>query len=281
MAQFRWFRGIGMAVMTSAVSLTLAAQAADPTYLLLTWLNVKFVPTVFNQDESEIVTPGTVVALKMDGHISDYIQDPDRPRNGLVVFRLPLKYCPITTYKKGALSMGFGDSSDVAHGDNLNINEFFSFPRKYLQIGDKVWISGFGFGKNAILATVVTVPYDDGRYCGMLKFPYEKGHLPTPDDAVKMISEVLAVQPTQDQAVKAAPIAPPPTPPQHVYEDIAPPLPPPAPPPTISMGQTRTQVIAAFGEPHRKAAAGPKEFFFYTDLKMKVTFTNGKVSGIE
>jgi hypothetical protein len=47
------------------------------------------------------------------------------------------------------------------------------------------------------------------------------------------------------------------------------------------MGQTIAQVTAAFGEPQRKAAAGTKEIFFYTDLKMKVTFTNGKVSSIE
>jgi len=47
------------------------------------------------------------------------------------------------------------------------------------------------------------------------------------------------------------------------------------------MGQTKAQVTAAFGEPQRKAAAGPREIFFYTDLKMKVTFTNGKVSSID
>jgi len=86
--------------------------------------------------------------------------------------------------------------------------------------------------------------------------------------------------PTSAPSTPVAP-PPPPPPPQRVYEDVAPPPPPPAPAPTISMGQTKTQVIAAFGEPQRKAAAGPKEIFLYTDLKMKVTFTNGKVSGIE
>jgi tetratricopeptide (TPR) repeat protein len=72
-----------------------------------------------------------------------------------------------------------------------------------------------------------------------------------------------------------------PAPTQHQYEDLAPPPSPPAPAPTISMGQTKAQVTAAFGEPQRKAAAGPKEIYFYTDLKMKVTFINGKVSSIE
>jgi hypothetical protein len=68
---------------------------------------------------------------------------------------------------------------------------------------------------------------------------------------------------------------------QKKYEDFAAPQPPPAPAPTISMGNSKDQVIVAFGEPQRKAAVGPKEIFFYTDMKMKVTFTNGKVSGIE
>jgi hypothetical protein len=81
---------------------------------------------------------------------------------------------------------------------------------------------------------------------------------------------------TQQEAEATAP-----APPQHQYEDLAAPQPPPAPAPTISMGQTKAQVTTAFGEPQRKAAVGPKEIFFYTDLKMKVTFTSGKVSSIE
>jgi hypothetical protein len=75
-----------------------------------------------------------------------------------------------------------------------------------------------------------------------------------------------------------AEVAPPPPPPP-AFSDIAPPPPPPAPAPTISLGQTKAQVLAAFGEPTRKAVLGPKEIFVYKD--MKVTFTNGKVSNVE
>jgi tetratricopeptide (TPR) repeat protein len=66
---------------------------------------------------------------------------------------------------------------------------------------------------------------------------------------------------------------------QTPYQDVAPPPPPPAPAPTISLGQTKEQVAAAFGEPVRKAVLGPKEIFFYKE--MKVTFTNGKVSNVD
>jgi len=61
---------------------------------------------------------------------------------------------------------------------------------------------------------------------------------------------------------------------------IAPPPPPAdAPPPTIAVGQTKEQVTAAFGQPVKAAKIGPKEIYYYKD--MKVTFTNGKVSNVE
>jgi len=61
---------------------------------------------------------------------------------------------------------------------------------------------------------------------------------------------------------------------------IAPPPPPTdAPPPTVTVGQTKKQVMAAFGQPLRSAKIGVKEIFYYKD--MKVTFMNGKVSNVE
>lgn len=188
MTRSGFFRVFGLSAITLMVSLTLAAQMGDPNDLLLKKLNEQFVPTVFNQDESDVVTAGTVVTLQKDD---------------LLVFRRPVKYCPISTYKNGKLSQGFGDKSDVTSGDNLDgIRGFMDFPQKILGFGDKFWIDGFGIANknNAILAIVVTDPNDDGRYCGMLKFPYEKGHPPTPDEAVRMISEVLAPQLAQDKS---------------------------------------------------------------------------------
>lgn len=62
--------------------------------------------------------------------------------------------------------------------------------------------------------------------------------------------------------------------------DIAPPPPPAdAPPPTVTVGQTKAQVTAAFGQPVKAAKIGAKEIFYYKD--MKVTFINGKVSNVE
>jgi hypothetical protein len=83
--------------------------------------------------------------------------------------------------------------------------------------------------------------------------------------------------PVQDLAAAPAP----PAPAARQYDEVAPPPPPPAPAPTITIGERKTQVDADFGEPQRKAVIGQKEIYFYTDLKMKITFVNGKVSSIE
>ena len=62
----------------------------------------------------------------------------------------------------------------------------------------------------------------------------------------------------------------------HVWlrEAAAPPL-----PPAISVGQNKAQVTASLGQPVRVSKQGVNEIFYYKD--MKVTFTNGKVTGVE
>ena len=74
-----------------------------------------------------------------------------------------------------------------------------SIPQKTLAAGEKVWISGFGLEKDGILVQVITDPYDDGRYFGILKFPISKGAVLSPEDAVRAIPEVLDAQPAQEQ----------------------------------------------------------------------------------
>jgi hypothetical protein len=275
MKHARWFRAIGLAVITSTVSLALAAQAGDPKDMLLRKLKEQFIPTEFSRDLTEITTTGAVVALQKDG---------------LLVYGFPANTYPISAFMSVDKSIKFKYAGLFLHSSNACKIDGVTLPNgcntlstKTLMAGGKVWIYDISFRKKEISVIVATDPYDGERYIGELWLPFEKDHLPTLDEAVKMISEVLVVQPTQDQAAKTVPVSPPPPPPptQRVYEDVAPPPPPPAPAATISMGQTKAQVTAAFGEPQRKAAAGPKEIFFYTDLKMKVTFTNGKVSSID
>jgi hypothetical protein len=243
----------------------------DAKNLLLKKLNEQFVPTKFTADKSDIVTPGVVVALKEDG---------------LFLYHASVAMAPVSVPKKGKLTQGFGDMLAVGMADGLGRpGGAASIPTKKLVTGEKVWVRAIEVGKDSISVQVVTDPYDDGRYFATIKFLIPKGTVPTPEDGVKIVSEVLEVQQAQDQNVQQAAepapaLAPEPAPTPAPMQAIAPPPPPSdAPPPTIEIGQTKDQVIAGFGQPTRIAKLGAKEIFYYKD--MKVTFMNGKVSNVE
>jgi len=96
--------------------------------------------------------------------------------------------------------------------------------------------------------------------------------------------EVPGLESSAPEPTPEAVTPPPPpqsTPPQRQYDELAPPPTPPIPAPVVTIGERKAQVLTDFGEPQRKAVVGPKEIYFYTDLKMKVTFINGKVSSID
>ncbi len=61
---------------------------------------------------------------------------------------------------------------------------------------------------------------------------------------------------------------------------IAPPPPPPdQPPPSVSLGQSKEEVVAAFGSPTRIANLGTKQILYYADFK--VTLVDGKVTDVQ
>jgi hypothetical protein len=213
----------------------------------------------------DIATAGSVVTLQKSG-----LQ--------MCATTLPAAAgAPGNTYKNGKISAGM---FAWRLGLGILMIDPNTIPMRTLVSGEKLWIVHYNVNKNGIELKLWTDPDSNNiRYYAWLGIPFNKKQIPSPDEVMNALSEVLAVEPGQGQSALTGPA--PPLPAQHVYEDLAPPPPPPAPAPTISVGQTRAQVSAAFGEPQRKAAAGPKEIFFYTDLKMKVTFINGKVSGIE
>jgi hypothetical protein len=145
--------------------------------------------------------------------------------------------------------------------------------------------------KDGILFQLYSDPYGDTRYYANLKIPFpNKKDVPPVDAAMQMVAEVLTVAPQDNQqgaqANQQAPASPapaaiaPPAAPPAPMPDIAPPPPPTdTPPPTIALGQTKDQVIAAFGQPTKAAKVGAKEILYYKD--MKVTLANGKVSNVE
>jgi hypothetical protein len=286
----------GLAALAIVFTVGADAQAGDPATLIQAKLISQIKVTKPTADHTDIVTAGDVVLLHKDG---------------LMMCAAASSYAFSNTYNNGVLvanyknrvkdavkSFGFGRipvfGSQTSATDAAN-NGCAS--RKFVA-GEKFWITGVSPQKDGILISTISDPYPDPsgnqtRYYGEIKFPFAKGAVPPPDVFANTVSEVITVAPSDDKgdqgsqqgnqgnqggqpAQAAAPAAPPPAP----MPDIAPP-PPPAdtPPPTISVGQTKAQVTASFGQPTKTAKIGVKEIFYYKD--MKVTFTNGKVSNVE
>jgi hypothetical protein len=168
--------------------------------------------------------------------------------------------------------------------------------------GEKFWLTKIDVrdtGKDkGVMLEFFTDAIKDVRYHGTL-FVQFKGGLPSPDDALKQVAEVITVAPSEDAKEEkakpggvagtpgkaqapapeaAAPEAPPP-PVEAPPPAIEAPPPPAAEPATVALGQSPDEVVAALGQPTKKAKVGTKEIYFYKDLK--VTFVNGKVKDIQ
>jgi hypothetical protein len=286
MAQGHRFRAFGFAAIAAFLSIGMEAQVGDPGTLIQEKLVSQIKLTKAAADHSDIVTAGDVVVLHKDG---------------LMMCSSASSYAFSNTYSGGVLAanynnrakdaaksflkghLPFGGGGSVADAANNGCAS-----RKFVA-GEKFWVTGVTLQKDGILVSAFSDPYNDVRYYGEIKFPFTKGSVPPVDDFVKVVSEVITVQPPDDKAGQtdqgsqpAQPAAPatPQAPAAAPMPDIAPPPPPAdAPPPTIALGQTKDQVTAGFGQPTRIAKLGVKEIFYYKD--MKVTFTNGKVSNVE
>lgn len=271
---------------------TLFGQVGDPATLIKEKLVSQIKLTKGAAAHDDIVTAGDVILLHKDGLImcssaSSYTQQ-NTYKNGVLSPSLQGRAKDAaTSFIKGKLFGGGGSVKDAANNGCTT--------RKFVS-GEKFWVTDVQLKNNMIAVSTLSDPYNDTRYFGEIDFPFTKGApIPPVDDFIKTVNEVITVAPSDDkdkdkggqsdQAASqgdqqkqsasasdaaAAPLAaiPPPPPPAD------------APPPTISIGQTKDQVVAGFGQPVRTAKlAGTKEIYFYKD--MKVTFTNGKVSNVE
>ena len=289
MDQARLFRAIGFAAMAAALTSTAAAQVGDPATLVQEKLVSQIKVTKATADHSDIVTAGDVVLLHKDG---------------LMMCSSASSYGFSNTYSNGVLTANYNNrAKDAAKsffkghlpfggGGSVTDAANNGCPSRKFVAGEKFWITGIAPQKDGILISTFSDPYPDPsgnqvRYYGEVKFLFPKGSVPPPDEFVKTVSELITVQPPDDkgtgaqgdqggQPAQAAAQAPAPAPMAAI-----PPPPPPADaaPPTIAVGQTVDQVIAAFGQPTRVAKLGAKQIFYYKD--MKVTFTNGKVSNVD
>ena len=262
-------------------------------------LTSQYAVTKITDDKTEIVTAGSILVLQKDKLV-------------MVTADAPANHCP-NTYKDGKLSQ----AGACKAGDVLKVKKLCPFcpsipgedkvpnPRAFVT-GEKFWVTKIEVkdaGKDSgVVLEFFSDPIKDIRYKGVLTVPFKKG-LPSPDEALKLVAEVLTVAPSEDakddskdkgapaggagaSGKAAAAAAPDNAPAQAAAAEAPPPAieappPPPPEPATVEIGQTADQVEAAWGQPTTKAKVGTKEIYFYKDKNLKVTFVNGKVKDVQ
>jgi hypothetical protein len=243
------------------------AEPSDGRLAIQWMVQSKFKLTKATADKSAIVAAGTVIVLRKDD---------------LVFYPTDRRYPLANTYKDGRITQGFFGTLDKVNREGIT---------RTFVAGEKVWLTKVAFEPrgDGVDLEFLSDPFGDVRYWGTLKFPYPKGSPPTPDDFAKTVAQVITADNTQVSAPTPSIETPqitsvaPPSPPAAVEQappPIEPPPPPPdQPPPTVSLGQTKDELVANFGQPVRIANLGTKQILYYKDLK--VTLVNGKVTDIQ
>ena len=253
--------------------------------------------TKTTDDKSDIVTAGSVLVLQKDKVL-------------MVAATSTANPC-MNTYKDGKISptkaCGVGEKLRRLPGFGHVPGGGSAPATRNFVSGEKFWLTKVDVKPDRVVLdffTDATPAGDQGiRYKAALTIPF--GALtPTPDEALKAVAEVITVAPSDDAkgddkgqaapqggqqaaapasqpAAPAAPAAAPaaPAPAEAPPPPLEPPPPPPADPVEVSEGQTIEQVVAAMGQPVKKAKIGTKEIYYYKDLK--VTFVNGKVKDVQ
>jgi hypothetical protein len=289
-------------VLLALVALPWAAYADDATAAIQKKLESEYKLTKTTDDKSDIVTAGSVLVLHKDKVLMVAATSAANPcmntyKEGKIV---PAKACGVG--EKLRRLPGFGH---VPGGGSAPATRNFVS-------GEKFWLTKIDVRSTGVVLdffTDATPSGDQGiRYKAALTIPF--GALaPSPEEALKAVAEVITVAPAEDSKdakaddkaqpaaqggqAEAAPASQPaapaepapaapaaaPAPVEAPPPPIEAPPPPPADPVEVAEGQTIDQVVAAMGQPVRKAKIGTKEIYYYKDLK--ITFVNGKVKDVQ
>jgi hypothetical protein len=232
---------IALGAVLLLLPLTLVAQS-NSLAVIQEDLSSRIQMTTVTADRWDLVTPGSVVELQ---------------RDGLVMYAVASPLPPSNTYKNGKISQGWGGFGTdlkitMAAPGGVNANDY---PKRRFVAGEKCWITGITAQDDGIVLQLYSDVYGGIRYYANLKIAFpNKKEVPPLDAFLKMTSEVVSIQG--------------PMPPQQVAAPSGP-----------SIGQTKGDVVAVFGQPVVIAAVGTKEIFAYQD--MKVTFIKGRVTKTE
>ena len=188
--QVRWFRAVAMVAITLAVSLTSAAQG--DLAAIQQKLQEGIIPASLDAN-GEIVTAGSVITLQKGSLQMCATSAPAGAG------------APANTYKNGKLSAGMFSWRLGLGISNIDPN---SIPMRTYVAGEKFWVVRVNVTKNGIELKLWTdADSNNLRYWSWLEFPFQKNQIPTVDEVMNTIAEVLAVDNLAVQQPTAAPLS--------------------------------------------------------------------------
>jgi hypothetical protein len=253
-------------IATTCVT-ALPAWGADTAGGLVKALEKKYAITGTSFDHQQITKDGTTMSMQRAG-----------------VFAFPVLPLPV------------GDNH-VADGVVHGPSPFFQGNSHVLQTGDQVYILKIDVTskkQDEIRFVVLTVNSFDipaqqtqGKYYANVVFQFKKGYLDDapPQEVEQAIEAVLAPESGSSNNAggsggggQAPPVQ------SQQRAQPAPPAPaaqaaPASPPPTISIGESTTDVLLAMGKPTQRMDLGKKQIYIYPG--MKITFVDDKVSDMQ
>lgn len=128
-------------------------------------------------------------------------------------------------------------------------------PTRTFVAGEKVLLTDAEMTEKGLQLTLISQVMDGVRYKAYLVFPFPKGSTPSPSEALQDVAQVLSVQPASHEQPVATTAR------------------------TISLGQTKEQVIAVLGQPTTVVKLGAKEVYYFPT--MRVTFVDGHVANVQ
>jgi hypothetical protein len=277
-----------VAALLMGAALWMHGQVTDPKAEIQQKLSSQFTLTIVAPNQMDIVTGGSILVLQKNGLLMCSVS------NGDGGVSLPAT----STYTNGQISQGPERSSAPAAGSAVPLTTegrlqmrrgfvqpsgaYSNLPSRKFVAGEKFWVTKAYIGDDGVIFRLYSDPYNDVRYWGELRFPFPNGTVPPAGQLMSTIAEVLTVQPNDNAGENASQQTPKPAP-EPALAPIAPPPPPadtpPPPPKTISLGQTRDEVMAIFGQPQKVVKLAAKEMLYYPD--MKVTLVKGKVADVQ
>lgn len=256
--------------------LTTSAWAAPASSGVISALQKKYVVTETSADNEQITKDGTTMAMKCAGvyglPTSALMKWDNKVVDGKV--QKPNMFLSATLTKSGSHVFQTGDKVYITKMESKNESSGDSIKFTLLTV-ESLDVSGSDSKK---------------KYDAIVTFKFKKGYLDDtpPDEVEQAIEAVLAPDTGSDDAKEAdkagsgeqakaqpAPKAAPAAKPAPATVAAA----PAAPPPTISIGESSTEVLQAMGMPLQMIDLGKKKTFVYKD--MKIIFLNDKVSDMQ